>query len=112
MLRGRPSTAVPSTRQLPLCGNWSTHSTDTSPPNNRGCSQKIPKTVLAVAYHGLGTLAVLLSPILPTAAAKLWSALGAAGLVQEQRIDRAYQWSVGTRVAQLAGLFPRIEAVE
>ncbi|PDQ34797.1 MAG: methionine--tRNA ligase [Candidatus Lumbricidophila eiseniae] len=70
------------------------------------------ETVLAVAYHGLGTLAVLLSPILPTAAAKLWSALGAAGLVQEQRIDRAYQWSVGTRVAQLAGLFPRIEAVE
>src|SRR6218665_928447 len=77
-------------------------------PDNRARLE----TVLAVAYHGLGTLTVVLSPILPAAAAKLWSALGAAGLVQEQRIDRAYRWSAGTRVAKLAGLFPRIEAVE
>ena len=29
-------------------------------------------TVLATAVHGLGTLAVLLSPVLPKATARLW----------------------------------------
>ena len=66
-------------------------------------------TVLAVAYHGLGTLAVLLSPVVPKAAAKLWTALGGTGTVQEQRIDRADEWTVGERVAPLEALFPRVE---
>ncbi|WP_394552713.1 methionine--tRNA ligase [Agromyces sp. MMS24-JH15] len=70
------------------------------------------ETVLATAYHGLGTLAVLLSPVLPKATAKLWSALGGAGTVQEQRIDLAYDWAVGERVGTLEALFPRIEATE
>lgn len=70
------------------------------------------ETVLATAYHGLGTLAVLLSPVLPVATAKLWTALGAPGTVQEQRIDRANDWTVGTQVTALEGLFPRIEAAE
>ncbi|MGI9822402.1 methionine--tRNA ligase [Agromyces sp. Marseille-Q5079] len=70
------------------------------------------ETVLATAYHGLGTLAVLLSPVLPKAATKLWSALGAPGTVQEQRIDRANEWTVGTQVSPLEALFPRIETAE
>ncbi|SFR73533.1 methionyl-tRNA synthetase [Agromyces sp. CF514] len=70
------------------------------------------ETVLATAYHGLGTLAVLLSPVLPKAAEKLWTALGAEGTVQGQRIDRANEWTPGTRVAPLEALFPRVETAE
>ncbi|BDZ55818.1 methionine--tRNA ligase [Agromyces marinus] len=70
------------------------------------------ESVLATAYRGLGTLAVLLSPVLPTATAKLWSALGAPGTVQEQRIDRAHEWTSGERVGALEPLFPRVEATE
>lgn len=70
------------------------------------------ETVLATAYHGLGTLAVLLSPVLPKATAKLWTSLGAPGTVQEQRIDRANEWAVGSQVAALEALFPRIETAE
>jgi methionyl-tRNA synthetase len=70
------------------------------------------ETVLATAYHGLGTLAVLLSPVLPKATAKLWSALGAEGTVDAQRIDRAHEWPVGSRVSALEPLFPRVEVVE
>lgn len=70
------------------------------------------ETVLATAHHGLGTLAVLLSPVLPKATAKLWSALGASGAVADQRIDLAYEWPVGTRVSALEPLFPRVEVAE
>lgn len=70
------------------------------------------ETVLATAHHGLGTLAVLLSPVLPKATAKLWSALGADGAVDDQRIDLAYEWPVGTRVSALEPLFPRVEVAE
>ena len=70
------------------------------------------ETVLATAYHGLGTLAVLLSPVLPVATAKLWTALGAPGTVEQQRIDRANEWTVGTQVAPLEALFPRVEVAE
>lgn len=70
------------------------------------------ETVLATAHHGLGTLAVLLSPVLPKATAKLWSALGASGQVDDQRIDLAYEWPVGTRVSALEPLFPRVEVAE
>ncbi|GAA1060794.1 methionine--tRNA ligase [Agromyces bracchium] len=70
------------------------------------------EAVLETAYHGVGTLAVLLSPVLPKATAKLWTALGAPGTVQEQRIDRAHEWSVGTRTSALEPLFPRVEATE
>ncbi|ANJ26463.1 methionine--tRNA ligase [Agromyces aureus] len=70
------------------------------------------ETVLATAYHGLGTLAVLLSPVLPKATAKLWSALGADGTVQEQRIDQANTWKPGAQVTALEALFPRIETAE
>ncbi|WP_353815784.1 methionine--tRNA ligase [Agromyces sp. SYSU T00266] len=70
------------------------------------------EAVLETAYHGVGTLAVLLSPVLPKATAKLWTALGAPGTVQEQRIDRAHEWTVGTQTSALEPLFPRVEATE
>lgn len=70
------------------------------------------ETVLATAYRGLGTLAVLLSPVLPKATAKLWTALGAPGEVAQQPIDRAFDAQLGERVAALEALFPRVEVAE
>lgn len=72
-------------------------------------------TVLYTAAEGLRALAVLLSPIMPTATEKLWIALGAAetlGRLQDQPLRDAGSWGVlrpGTSVNGLAPLFPRIE---
>ena len=68
------------------------------------------ESVLATAVHGLGTLAVLLAPVLPKATARLWEAIGGSGAVESQRIDRAWEFDGGSRVTALeASLFPRIE---
>jgi len=87
--------------------------TDTEPwalakdPAQRGRLE----SVLATAVHGLGTLAVLLAPVLPKATARLWEAIGGSGTVESQRIDRAWAFDGGSRVTALeASLFPRIEA--
>ncbi|MDQ4138103.1 MAG: class I tRNA ligase family protein, partial [Actinomycetota bacterium] len=70
-------------------------------------------TVLATAVHGLGTLAVLLAPVLPKATAKLWTALGGDGSPAGQPIHRAHEWTGSGRVSALeSGLFPRIEVEE
>ncbi len=71
-------------------------------------------TVLYTAAEGLRALAVLLSPVLPNATAKLWTALGqdAGGPVDSQPIRRAGEWGglpVGSHTAPLDALFPRIE---
>jgi methionyl-tRNA synthetase len=66
-------------------------------------------TVLNTAVRGLGTLAVLLSPIVPEASAKLWTALSGSGSVADQRIRSAWEWTGEPRVRPLEALFPRIE---
>ncbi len=66
-------------------------------------------TVLGTAYHALGTLAVLLSPVLPIATAKLWTALGAPGTADAHPIRRAHEWPSGVRVQSLEPLFPRVD---
>ena len=78
-------------------------------PSTRGQLE----TVLATTVHGLGNLAVLLAPVLPKETARLWSALGGAGALEDQRIDRAWEVVTGARVSALeASLFPRIETAE
>ena len=73
-------------------------------------------TVLYTASEGLRSLAVLLSPVIPQATAKLWTALGAEaglGLLAAQPIREAGDWGqlpVGSRVHAIEALFPRIEA--
>ncbi len=73
------------------------------------------RTILYTALEGLRALAVLLSPVLPKAAQKLWTALGvegALGALGEQSIPTAAQWGqlpAGTRTVALEPLFPRIE---
>ncbi len=70
-------------------------------------------TVLATVVHGLGTLAVLLSPFMPTTTAKLWAAIGGTGSLQEQDVRAAWQWTGSGRVTPLdSSLFPRIEQTE
>jgi methionyl-tRNA synthetase len=70
-------------------------------------------TVLVTALRGLGTVAVLVSPVMPKATEKLWASIGAGGAINEQRIDRAWEWQGSETVTPLAaGLFPRIEQAE
>ena len=70
-------------------------------------------TVLFTVIRGLGTLAVLLSPVIPDAAAKLWTALGGIGAVAETNVLAASDWVGGPMVTPLeSSLFPRIEQVE
>jgi len=72
-------------------------------------------TVLYTAADGLRALAVLLSPVLPTATGKLWAALGAEpslGALADQPIRSAGAWNVlpvGSQFSALEALFPRIE---
>lgn len=71
-------------------------------------------TVLYTASEGLRVLAVLLNPITPKACAKLWSALAGESLgpIDAQRIGKVADWGQllpGSAVAELEGLFPRIE---
>lgn len=66
--------------------------------------------VLATAVHVLGTLAILLSPVMPKATERLWAAIGGDGVLREQDVRRAYEWPATGRVAAIEGtLFPRIE---
>jgi methionyl-tRNA synthetase len=75
-------------------------------------------TVLYTATEGLRSLAVLLSPVIPEATAKLWTALGAdaaLGALTDQVIVDAGRWGqlpAGSRLATLEPLFPRIEPSE
>ena len=72
-------------------------------------------TVLYTAAEGLRALAVLLSPVMPSATEKLWVALGAAeslGRLHDQPLRAAGGWGFlrpGTNVNGLAPLFPRVE---
>lgn len=69
-------------------------------------------TVLYTTAEGLRLLAVLLNPIVPKAAQKLWVSIGTSlGELSEQRIQQA-TWGVlpaGTKLGELEVLFPRVE---
>ncbi len=69
-------------------------------------------TVLYTTAEGLRLLAVLLNPIVPKAAQKLWVSIGTSlGELSEQRIQQA-DWGLlpaGTKLGELEVLFPRVE---
>jgi len=66
----------------------------------------------------LSAHAVLLSPVMPIATEKLWTALGvegALGALLAQPVRSAGDWGqlpVGTTLSALEPLFPRIETAE
>ena len=69
-------------------------------------------TVLYTTAEGLRLLAVLLNPIVPKAAQKLWVSIGTGlGELSDQRIQQA-AWGLlpaGTKLGELEVLFPRVE---
>ena len=65
--------------------------------------------VLATNIRGIGTAAVLLAPIMPESAQKLWQGIGGEGDIADQRIQDASSWVGSDRVGELPPLFPRIE---
>lgn len=70
-------------------------------------------TVLAVAMRGVGALSVLLAPVVPKAAQRLWSAVGGEGEVAQQPILAAVDWAGTGTVTQIdPPLFPRIESLD
>jgi methionyl-tRNA synthetase len=69
--------------------------------------------VLYAAAETLRILAVLLQPIMPGAAARLWEQLGIGGDVAAQRVPEATVWGrldPGTVTKKGESLFPRVEA--
>ena len=87
----------------------------TSPRRHRGCLRKDEAQrdrlaeVLATNIRGIGTAAVLLAPIMPESAQKLWQGIGGEGDIADQRIQDASSWVGSDRVGELPPLFPRIE---
>jgi methionyl-tRNA synthetase len=69
-------------------------------------------SVLYTAAETLRVLAVLISPIMPGAADRLWEQLGIAERLEEQRLPEAGRWGLlepGTKTRRGDSLFPRLE---
>jgi methionyl-tRNA synthetase len=69
--------------------------------------------VLYTAAETLRILAVLISPIMPRAAAALWSQLGIAERLDGQRLPDAAGWgglAPGTQTSKREALFPRLDS--
>jgi methionyl-tRNA synthetase len=69
------------------------------------------ETILSAAAETVRLLAVLLAPVMPASAARLWRQLGCEGAVEDQRIDqlRWGQLKPGTRVGKPEPIFPRLD---
>ena len=70
-------------------------------------------TVLWTAAETLRILAILLSPFMPGACARLWTSLGQLGSPEDQRLPGAARWGglqPGSPTSKGDSLFPRIEA--
>jgi methionyl-tRNA synthetase len=69
--------------------------------------------VLAASAEVLRVLAVLISPVMPDAAARLWAQLGIEEALTDQRLPEAAAWGglkPGTRTKRGDALFPRLDA--
>jgi methionyl-tRNA synthetase len=69
-------------------------------------------TILYTAAEALRILAVLISPVMPGAADRLWRQLGIPEDLADQRLPEAARWgglAPGTRVTKGEALFPRLE---
>jgi methionyl-tRNA synthetase len=68
--------------------------------------------VLYASAETLRILAILIQPIMPSAAQRLWDQLGIEGTVDEQRIPADVVWGrleSGTKTTKGESLFPRLE---
>ncbi|MBK5288598.1 MAG: methionine--tRNA ligase [Acidimicrobiia bacterium] len=71
--------------------------------------------MLGDCLEALRIVALLASPVIPRAAADLWSRLGLAGAPEEQRLPEAVVWgsapTAGNALVKGAALFPRLEPI-
>jgi methionyl-tRNA synthetase len=70
-------------------------------------------SVLYAAAETLRILAVLISPVMPSAAERLWTQLGIEAPLGEQRLPAAAEWGLlapGTRASKGEPLFPRLDS--
>ena len=69
--------------------------------------------ILYAAAETLRILAVLIQPIMPGAANRLWTQLGIERPIEAQRLPQSVRWGglePGTRTAKGEGLFPRLDS--
>jgi methionyl-tRNA synthetase len=70
-------------------------------------------TVLYTGAEALRVLALLVSPWLTRAAARIWTGVGAPGELADAGLPEALHWgglAAGARVSRLGALFPRLDA--
>jgi methionyl-tRNA synthetase len=70
-------------------------------------------SILYAAAETLRLLAILISPIMPSAARRLWTQLGIEAPLSEQRLPEALEWGglrPGTRTSKGDALFPRLDS--
>jgi methionyl-tRNA synthetase len=70
-------------------------------------------SVLYASAEALRILAVLIQPIMPAAAERLWQQLGQPGAAADQRVPEAVAWGQlkpGTATHKGEALFPRLES--
>jgi methionyl-tRNA synthetase len=69
--------------------------------------------ILYASAETLRALAILVSPVMPSAAGRLWEQLGITDPLAEQRLEDASSWgrlTPGTRTTKGPALFPRVDA--
>ncbi|MDE3166966.1 MAG: methionine--tRNA ligase subunit beta, partial [Acidobacteriota bacterium] len=74
-------------------------------------SQTRLSTTLYTAAEALRVATVLLAPVLPQSAPKIWAQLGMAGSLDDVRFD-SLEWGqlpTGQKIGEIAPVFPRIE---
>jgi methionyl-tRNA synthetase len=70
-------------------------------------------SILYAAAETLRVLTILISPIMPSAARRLWAQLGIEAPLGEQRLPDALEWGrlrPGTRTTKGEALFPRLDS--
>jgi methionyl-tRNA synthetase len=70
-------------------------------------------SVLYAAAETLRVVAILISPVMPRAAGRLWEQLGIEAPLAEQRLTDASAWGglrPGARTRKGGSLFPRLES--
>jgi methionyl-tRNA synthetase len=68
--------------------------------------------ILYASAETLRILAILIQPIMPNAAQRLWDQLGLGGLVVDRRVPDDVSWGglePGTLTTKGESLFPRVE---
>ncbi|GIU75238.1 MAG: methionine--tRNA ligase [Bryobacteraceae bacterium] len=77
-------------------------------------SQAKLDTILSTSAEVIRIAAVLLAPVMPAAAQKIWSQLGMAGIVESERLDRLAWGGIAKDqpIGEVEAVFPRLDMVK